>query len=123
MGDVMVLGTSGYEPPNKDNADFASFACLHESVCSNVQALGNRLWWDKGSGASADLTLWHASAEGAVDPSTFVGIGSYQEPPSEQDLRNLEGTVACVKDSALIDNKALDRLLTRLPVLAERLVK
>jgi hypothetical protein len=123
LGDVMMLGTNGYEPPNKDSTDFASFACVHESVCSNVQTLDQRLWWDKGTGASADLTLWHTGADGAVAAATFVGIGSYQEPPSEQDLRNLQGTVACVKQSALINRKELDRLLTRLPELNERLVR
>jgi hypothetical protein len=120
LGDVMVLGTDSYEPPNKDGDEFKSFVCVHESVCTNVEKLQDRLWWDKGTGAKADLTLWHSGASDALDAHTFIGIASYQQPPSEQDLRNLEGTLACVKSSAVMDKKELEQLLARHPALSER---
>lgn len=108
LGDVMMLATSGYNPPN-----LPDYVCVHQSLCADVQTLQNRVWWDKGTGARKDVSLWQPGSAGAVASSCFVGVPNYNNPPNSGDLERLRGSIACVKTSAIASTQEMKSMLSQ----------
>lgn len=108
LGDVMMLATSGYTPPN-----LPDYVCVHESLCADVQTLQGRIWKGKGSNARKDVALWQTGAANTVGSSCFVGVPNYNDPPTSSDIARLRGSIACVKTSAIASTQEMKTVLSQ----------